>query len=76
MSVSVGEVPVVSVPEPVKVYLYPDRMEIISYPGPAPGIEMRHFQVGATVPPTNATVVHAHAIARPISRLNTPRPYP
>lgn len=39
------------VPEPVKVYLYPDRMEIISYPGPAPGIEMRHFQVGATVPP-------------------------
>ncbi len=39
------------VPEPVKVYLYPDRMDIISYPGPAPGIEMRHFQVGAPVPP-------------------------
>jgi len=39
------------VQEPVKVYLYPDRMEIISYPGPVPGIEMRHFQVGSTIPP-------------------------
>src|ERR1019366_8849327 len=28
------------VPEPIKVYLYPDRMEIISYPGPVPGVEM------------------------------------
>jgi ATP-dependent DNA helicase RecG len=37
--------------EPVKVYLYPDRMEIISYPGPVPGIEMRHFEPGAAVPP-------------------------
>src|SRR5262249_35111908 len=26
------------VTEPVKVYLYPDRMEIISYPGPVAGI--------------------------------------
>jgi ATP-dependent DNA helicase RecG len=40
-----------SVPEPVKVYLYPDRLEIISYPGPVPGIEMRHFQPGAMIPP-------------------------
>jgi ATP-dependent DNA helicase RecG len=38
-------------PEPVKVYLYPDRMEIISYPGPVPGIELRHLQPGALVPP-------------------------
>lgn len=30
-------------PEPTKVYLYPDRMEIISYPGPVAGIEQRHF---------------------------------
>lgn len=37
--------------EPTKVYLYPDRMEIISYPGPVPGIEMRHLQPGAFVPP-------------------------
>lgn len=37
--------------EPVKVYLYPDRMEIISYPGPVPGVEPRHFEPGATVPP-------------------------
>ena len=40
-----------NVPEPVKVYLYPDRMEIISYPGPVPGIEMRHLQKGGAVPP-------------------------
>ena len=38
-------------PEPIKVYLYPDRMEIISYPGPVPGIEMRHFEPGASLPP-------------------------
>lgn len=38
--------------EPIKVYLYPDRMEIISYPGPVPGIEMRHFEgAGSVVPP-------------------------
>ncbi len=37
--------------EPIKVYLYPDRMEIISYPGPVPGIEMMHFEPGSVVPP-------------------------
>jgi ATP-dependent DNA helicase RecG len=37
--------------EPIKVYLYPDRMEIISYPGPVPGIELRHLQPGSNVPP-------------------------
>lgn len=37
--------------EPIKVYLYPDRMEIISYPGAVPGIEARHFQPGVSVPP-------------------------
>ena len=37
-------------PDPVKVYLYPDRMEITSYPGPVPGIEHRHLQPGAHVP--------------------------
>ena len=29
--------------EPTKVGLYPDRMEIISYPGPVPGIEREHL---------------------------------
>ena len=28
-------------PEPTKVYLFPDRIEIISYPGPVPGIEAK-----------------------------------
>jgi ATP-dependent DNA helicase RecG len=40
--------------EPIKVYLYPDRMEIISYPGPVPGIEMRHLQAGETAPPVQS----------------------
>lgn len=38
-------------PEPIKIYLYPDRMEIISYPGPVPGIKMEHFGEGSRIPP-------------------------
>ncbi|MGC8492346.1 MAG: ATP-binding protein [Syntrophobacteraceae bacterium] len=41
-------------PEPVKVYLYPDRMEIISYPGPVPGIEKRHLEGLDPLPPVPA----------------------
>jgi len=41
-------------PEPVKIYLYPDRMEITSYPGPVPGIQPRHFEPGHTLPPVPA----------------------
>ena len=37
-------------PEPTKVYLYPDRIEVISYPGPVPGIERQHLLPG-TIPP-------------------------
>lgn len=37
-------------PDPTKVYLYPDRMEVTSYPGPVPGIEARHFEPGQTIP--------------------------
>jgi len=40
--------------EPIKVYLYPDRMEIISYPGPVPGIQLEHLRPGASVPPVPA----------------------
>lgn len=40
--------------EPVKIYLYPDRMEIISYPGPVPGIEIRHLDGSAPLPPVPA----------------------
>ena len=36
--------------EPTKIYLYPDRMEITSYPGPVRGIELRHFVDGKTIP--------------------------
>jgi ATP-dependent DNA helicase RecG len=40
--------------EPTKVYFYPDRMEIISYPGPVPGIERNHLLPGSVVPPVPA----------------------
>lgn len=33
-------------PEPIKVYLYPDRMAITSYPGPIAGIRLEHFKTG------------------------------
>jgi len=38
-------------PEPIKVGLFPDRMEIVSYPGPVPGLEPRHLLAGAHAPP-------------------------
>lgn len=41
-------------PEPVKVYLYPDRMEITSYPGPVPGILKEHLEAGGRIPPVAA----------------------
>ena len=36
--------------EPTKIYLYPDRMEVTSYPGPVRGIDPHHFASGETVP--------------------------
>lgn len=36
--------------EPTKVYLYPDRMEVTSYPGPVHGVELFHFDGGSAVP--------------------------
>ncbi len=41
-------------PEPTKVYLYPDRMEITSYPGPVPGLSREHFLPGHRIPPVPA----------------------
>lgn len=40
--------------EPTKVFLYPDRVEIISYPGPLPGIEAHHLDDEGRVPPIPA----------------------
>jgi len=42
-----------SPPEPVKIYLYPDRMEITSCPGPVPGLRKEHFEEG-NFPPVPA----------------------
>ncbi len=36
--------------EPTKVCLYPDRMEIISYPGPVAGVERAQFLPSANIP--------------------------
>lgn len=36
--------------EPVKVYLYPDRMEITSYPGPMPGLKIDDLIEGKRLP--------------------------
>ncbi|MCY4332194.1 MAG: putative DNA binding domain-containing protein [Cyanobacteria bacterium MAG CAR1_bin_15] len=41
-------------PEPTKVYLYPGRIEVISYPGPVPGIEASHLALNASTPPVPA----------------------
>ena len=43
-----------NVSEPTKIYLYPDRMEVISYPGPVGGIQEKHFSRGASIPPVPA----------------------
>ena len=46
-------------PEPTKVYLYPDRVEVISYPGPIAGLEAEHFSLRArfpTVPARNRRI--------------------
>ena len=40
--------------EPTKVFLYPDRVEIISYPGPVPGVEAHHLEPEGHVPPIPA----------------------
>ena len=40
--------------EPTKVCLYPDRLEVISYPGPVPGIEREHLAANASIPPVSA----------------------
>jgi ATP-dependent DNA helicase RecG len=39
-----------SPPEPVKVYLYPNRLEITSYPGPVPGVELQDLLPDARPP--------------------------
>ena len=36
--------------EPTKIYLYPDRMEITSYPGPVRGVELHHFAGSEAIP--------------------------
>ena len=40
--------------EPTKVCLYPGRLEVISYPGPVPGIEREHLAANASIPPVSA----------------------
>jgi ATP-dependent DNA helicase RecG len=37
-------------PEPSKVYIYPDRIEIINYPGPVAGVRLEQLQPGQSGP--------------------------
>ena len=39
-------------PEPTKVFIYPDRVVIASYPGPVPGIQREHLARDAKAIPT------------------------
>ena len=41
-------------PDPIKVHIHPDRIEIISYPGPHSSLKPEHFQDGNGVPPVPA----------------------
>jgi len=43
-----------NVMEPTKVCLYADRIEVISYPGPMPGLELHHLRRDASIPPIGA----------------------
>jgi len=41
-------------PEPTKVYVHDDRIEVTSYPGPVPGLEPKHLEPGAKMPAVTA----------------------
>lgn len=41
-------------PEPTKIYIYPDRVEVISYPGPVAGIQAEHLRNERPLPPVPA----------------------
>lgn len=43
-----------NVMEPTKVCLHADRIEVISYPGPVPGLEPHHLDPDASIPPVAA----------------------
>lgn len=43
-----------STQEPIKIYLFPNRIEIISYPGPVPGIQLSHLKQESPMPPVPA----------------------
>ena len=43
-----------NVMEPTKICLYGDRIEVISYPGPVPGLEPHHLGPNGSIPPVGA----------------------
>lgn len=43
-----------NVMEPTKICLYGDRIEVISYPGPVPGLEPHHLGPKGSIPPVGA----------------------
>lgn len=43
-----------NVMEPTKICLYSDRIEVVSYPGPVPGLEAHHLDPDGSIPPVGA----------------------
>ena len=57
-----------SPPEPIKVYLYPNRLQITSYPGPVPGLDHRDLlpnRAAAAGPATAASGSFSKSFAWP-----------
>ena len=40
--------------EPVKIHIYPNYIDIISYPGPHPSLKLEYFKEGQEIPPVQA----------------------
>ena len=51
-------------PEPIRIGLYPDRMEITSYPGPVPGLQREHLEPGGQPPRLPARNPHIGDLLR------------
>ncbi len=42
--------------EPTKVFIHPDRVEVVSHPGPVPGVDPAHPNAAGASPPRNPRV--------------------
>lgn len=56
---------------PVRIGLYPDRVEITSYPGPVPGLEHAHLEPAARIPQLPARNPHVGDLLRALGLAET-----